>query len=833
MHTATCIAIFLLMRIMSTKSDSNNCPKLNCDKKCSDESRKTDRFGCMTCSCSETLGDLRLTEQQLAWIERQELDLPAPRAVSSVVAKWTNDVTEDGCYRIPYYYSADIENRAEHKKNINKAISIFNAITCLDFQPATVGDIDRIQFIVGGGCWSYVGRTGGNQEISIGDGCQNVAVIMHEILHALGFWHEQSRPDRDNYVTILFDNILNGKETNFFKKTVGDIESFSSPYDYKSVLHYSSHAFSKNGNPTIINAVTSEPVDSQRIMLSEEDIHQVLALYNCNGKRQVPITYDCMHPLDRGASYRGSLSVTKNGKTCQKWNEQSPHTHVYDPSHVTGGGLEENFCRNPDIDDRPWCYTTDPDQKWEFCDVPICDDPVPEVDHPKAPTVIRGFWSEWSGWSQCDVTCGSGFVYRTRQCIGENPEPSACPGSAWESKACDASNICADNWLNWRAWSACDALCSQGNSGHRHRIRKCRTEYCGVDVFESKACSLSNCLTYPGGDCHNLRNRKAYRGNISITDKKEICLPWDKVTAIDTSQYPNTALEENYCRNPKGFKWQYCYVENRLGKQRRRNCKHSVPQCQNKRAKWSAFTAWSGCSASCGGGFKYRTRFCRGGSFSEGRCIGNVIQRQECNKQDCESGIGIPPPPSTIVPPTIPSTGNPSCAVLGDPQSYRGTIAKTYDGDECQYWNAYPNSHNYRTVDKFVEAGLSENYCRAPESDNEWPWCYTKEGFGTTKICDVPMCDPDPPLPISKKECYDSNNRQAYRGQISVTSGGIECQRWDLNTPHAHISYKPFRYPDQGLGPHNYCRNPDNDLKPWCLTTDPNRYWDFCDIPEC
>ena len=57
------------------------------------------------------------------------------------------------------------ENRAEHKKNINKAISIFNAITCLDFQPATVGDIDRIQFIVGGGCWSYVGRIGGNQEV--------------------------------------------------------------------------------------------------------------------------------------------------------------------------------------------------------------------------------------------------------------------------------------------------------------------------------------------------------------------------------------------------------------------------------------------------------------------------------------------------------------------------------------------------------------------------------------------------------------------------------------------------------------------------------------------
>jgi len=75
-----------------------------------------------------------------------------------------------------------------------------------------------------------------------------------------------------------------------------------------------------------------------------------------------------------GTEYRGKVKVTKTGKTCQRWDSETPHEHNhYTASTHPSYGLDENFCRNPSHNQGgPWCYTTDPDQRWENCQIYEC-----------------------------------------------------------------------------------------------------------------------------------------------------------------------------------------------------------------------------------------------------------------------------------------------------------------------------------------------------------------------------------------------------------------------------------------------------------------------------
>lgn len=63
-------------------------------------------------------------------------------------------------------------------------------------------------------CCSYVGRRGGGpQAISIGKNCDKFGIVVHELGHVIGFWHEHTRPDRDEHVSIIRENIQPGKHT--------------------------------------------------------------------------------------------------------------------------------------------------------------------------------------------------------------------------------------------------------------------------------------------------------------------------------------------------------------------------------------------------------------------------------------------------------------------------------------------------------------------------------------------------------------------------------------------------------------------------------------------
>ncbi|XP_069778662.1 meprin A subunit beta-like [Narcine bancroftii] len=181
---------------------------------------------------------------------------------------------------IPYYLEDSLDVNA--KGVILKAFEQYRLKSCIDFKPWS-GEDNYISVFKGSGCWSSVGNQHvGRQELSIGERCERIATIEHEFLHALGFWHEQSRPDRDDYVRIMWDRIENGKEHNFNKYDDEVTNTQNIPYDYTSVMHYSSTAFNNGSEPTIITKIAEfSDVIGQRLDFSDYDRQKLNRLYNC------------------------------------------------------------------------------------------------------------------------------------------------------------------------------------------------------------------------------------------------------------------------------------------------------------------------------------------------------------------------------------------------------------------------------------------------------------------------------------------------------------------------------------------------------------------------
>ena len=133
-----------------------------------------------------------------------------------------------------------------------------------------------------------VGKNGGRQVIELGQGCNSTGIVMHLIGHTVGFWHEHTRPDRDNYIHIISHFVQSNAKDKFEKRKHFEIDYQGTEYDFGSIMHPPRDYFSIiPGLPTIevINVSVfreqGSPNIGQRGRLSWRDVNQTNRLYHC------------------------------------------------------------------------------------------------------------------------------------------------------------------------------------------------------------------------------------------------------------------------------------------------------------------------------------------------------------------------------------------------------------------------------------------------------------------------------------------------------------------------------------------------------------------------
>ncbi|KAH8413553.1 hypothetical protein KR009_012277 [Drosophila setifemur] len=213
--------------------------------------------------------DIRLIPEQLQFFEGHK---PKHRVVKSMSQYYWKKKT------LVYSYGFGLTQ--SDISRVESAMADISSQTCIRFRRTTnpLEHQVRIQRMESG-CWSYVGYLGKtNQDLNLGMGCMSKRTIQHELLHALGFYHTQSDPNRDNYVRINPENIKPGHKKNFEKLRPEGVTNFGFGYDYESIMHYGPYYFSKNGNPTIIPLQKKAKI-GEATRMSVKDISTLRKMY--------------------------------------------------------------------------------------------------------------------------------------------------------------------------------------------------------------------------------------------------------------------------------------------------------------------------------------------------------------------------------------------------------------------------------------------------------------------------------------------------------------------------------------------------------------------------
>ncbi|XP_030022632.1 seminal metalloprotease 1 isoform X2 [Manduca sexta] len=231
-------------------------------------------------------GDLILNDQQRRLIVKNVAEGLSRNGLKDTTKRWPNN-------EVIYYIQGEHFN-GDQIQAIQQGIDDIAQASCVKFRPYKKGDRDAV--VIQGsrrGCFSQVGYQGGYQILNLsgrhpaGRGCFRHGTVVHELLHTLGFYHMQSSPDRDDYINVIWENILQPARHNFRKYNSFAVSDFGVGYDYDSVLHYSRRAFSANGQDTLVPKQGGADI-GQRVGLSDKDTKKLNKMY-CDADSDNPL----------------------------------------------------------------------------------------------------------------------------------------------------------------------------------------------------------------------------------------------------------------------------------------------------------------------------------------------------------------------------------------------------------------------------------------------------------------------------------------------------------------------------------------------------------------
>ncbi|XP_028680855.1 hepatocyte growth factor-like protein isoform X1 [Erpetoichthys calabaricus] len=268
--------------------------------------------------------------------------------------------------------------------------------------------------------------------------------------------------------------------------------------------------------------------------------------------------------VGNGMNYRGTVSVTHNGRHCQKWRSKYPHEHKYTPN--SKNGLEENYCRNPDGDmNGPWCYTTDPTVRYESCKITSCEEEVCMTCNGED---YRGHVDHTATGLECqrwDLQHPHKHPYHPEKYPEKNLQDNYCRNpDASPSPWCyttDPKVVRKDCKIPKCERNREDPVAKP--TGRRDRPQASNKGKIVKKVVAAKQVhqpqAVKECFTGRGED---------YRGKVNETTSGIPCQRWD-------SQFPHShpfvpsvyeckGLEENYCRNPDGSEAPWCFTSSKM-----------------------------------------------------------------------------------------------------------------------------------------------------------------------------------------------------------------------------------------------------------------------------